>query len=116
MTTLVQRFPYDTNMNGILLISCILMCGVIGTVDSGRDGHAGFTLNLFRSTNTGVVSVQCTCEQLPKDTRKILSVNLKRYVSASKYLPVASLYPDGKLKYNIMPSMCLFITGGSHLD
>ena len=56
--------------------------------------QAGFMLRRFENAKT--VSLQCSCQYLPKDSRKILSINLKLHLSTSQFLPVASLYADGK--------------------
>ena len=69
-----------------------MCCVVLGVPDGVRE--SGFTIRRF--THTGVVSVQCNCQQLPKHTNKVLSINLQHYVSVSESLPVASLYPDGE--------------------
>lgn len=75
----------------IFFVICCVVCVVVGEI---RELQSGFILRHF--ANTGVVSVQCNCQRLPRDTRTVLSVSLKQYVSTSKSLPVASLYPHGK--------------------
>lgn len=85
----------------ILFVLCYGAHGVVlRDSDGDKDMQAGFTLRHFM--NTGLISVQCNCQQLPKETRTVFSVTIKRYESVSKYLPVASLYSHGELLKHLL--------------
>ena len=67
---------------------------------NGAATQSGFTLK--HVADTGLVSIQCSSRQLPKDTKKILSIDLKcHFVMTSETRPVASLYPDGKFLIHV---------------
>ena len=62
------------------LAMCCLVSSVvlIRNVDGGKDMQAGFTLRHF--THTGAISIKCNGHQLPKDTSRVLSLNMKKHV------------------------------------
>ena len=86
-------FAYDNIIS--LTIWYIVYGSIIGDSNCSENIQKGFTLRHFK--DTGTVSVQCHCHQLPKDTSKVVSINLNCKFSTSESHPVASLYPDGEL-------------------
>ena len=75
--------------------TCCVICGLVKCESGGSENtQTGFTLKHF--TDAGLVLVQCNCQHLPKDIKKIFSIDLKYVVSTSDSRPIASLYQYGE--------------------
>ena len=97
----------DMYGNMISFMFCIILSGVVICDENTGETQTGFTL--VRFTDRSVVSVQCNCQQLAADIKRVLSINLKLHVSTSESLHVASLYPYGKFTSHYHTSQTHYI-------